>query len=238
MSQKCAICEVVDDGEFIQPKVIGINTINKASNEKGDKLTLKIGDYVHKKRRKEYFHKWYIKTSISSKNEDTTRIRSTCPTFNFKVQCSSKITTREKLTKQVCYVESRFRELDKKILSEITNRNYDEWALLVYGRIEFVPDLHAADATCHRACHTNFCSGKSIPKKCDSSNTSQKRGHPINTKLDDAYEKVCLHLKEKEANDELVTIKGLFQHMETFFPEDHYSPKHLKGKLLEDLMAV
>ena len=22
--------------------------------------------------------------------------------------------------------------------------------------------------------------------------------------------------------------------METFFPEDHYSPKHLKGKLLED----
>ena len=237
MSQKCAICEVVDDGEFIQPKVIGINTINKASNERGDKLTLKVGDYVHKKCRKEYIHKWYIKTSISSKNEDTRRTRSTCPTFNFKENClfcSSKITTREKLTKQVCYVESRFRELDKKILSEITNRNYDEWALLVYGRIEFVPDLHAADATYHRACHTNFCSGKSIPKKYDSSNTSQKRGRPINTKLDDAYEKVCLHLKEKEANDELVTIKELFQYMETLSPEDHYSPKHLKRKLLED----
>ena len=102
MSQKCAICEVVDDGEFIQPKVIGINTINKASNERGDKLTLKVGDYVHKKCRKEYIHKWYIKTSISSKNEDTRRTRSTCPTFNFKENClfcSSKITTREKLTK-------------------------------------------------------------------------------------------------------------------------------------------
>ena len=42
MSQKCAICEVVDDGEFIQPKVIGINTINKASNERGDKLGLSV----------------------------------------------------------------------------------------------------------------------------------------------------------------------------------------------------
>ena len=73
MSQKCAICEVVDDGEFIQPKVIGINTINKASNERGDKLTLKVGDYVHKKCRKESIHNWYIKTSISSKNEDTRR---------------------------------------------------------------------------------------------------------------------------------------------------------------------
>ena len=100
--------------------------------------------------------------------------------------------------------------MDKKILSEITNRNYDEWALLVYGRIEFVPDLRAADATYHCASHTNFCSGKSIPKKYDSSNTLQKHGRPINTKLDDAYEKVCLCLKKKEANDELVTIKELF----------------------------
>ena len=31
MSQKYAICEVVDDGEFIQPKVMGINTINNES---------------------------------------------------------------------------------------------------------------------------------------------------------------------------------------------------------------
>ena len=56
----------------------------------------------------------------------------------------------EKLTKQLFYVESCFRELDKKILSEITDRNYDD-ALLVYERIEFAPDLHDADATYHRA---------------------------------------------------------------------------------------
>ena len=96
MSQKCAICEVADDGEFIQPKVMDINKINKASNERGDKLTLKVCDDVHKKCRREYIHKWYIKTSISSKNEDTRKTRSTCPTFNFKENfCFSKITTRE-----------------------------------------------------------------------------------------------------------------------------------------------
>ena len=178
---------------------------------------MKVGDYVHRKCRKEYIYKWYIKASVSSKNEDTRRARSTCPAFRKKIVCfenclfcSSKITTREKLTKQVCYVKLCFRELDKKILSEITNRNYDEWALLVYGRIEFVPDLRAADATHHCASHTNFCSGKSIPKKYDSSNILQKHGRPINTKLDDAYVKVCLCLKKKEANDELVTIKELF----------------------------
>ena len=56
----------------------------------------------------------------------------------------------------------------------------------------------------------------------------KKRGRPVNTKSDDANEKVFLQLKEKEANDELVTIKELFQYMETLSPEDHDSLKHLK----------
>ena len=40
--------------------------------------------------------------------------------------------------------ESRFREIDKEIL--VSSRGYDDWALTVYGRIEFVNELHAADA--------------------------------------------------------------------------------------------
>ena len=52
------------------------------------------------------------------------------------VFCACTVTAREKQAKQVCYVESRFREIDKKILQGISNRSYDERALLVYGRIQ------------------------------------------------------------------------------------------------------
>ena len=103
MSQSCAICGVTGDGEFVQPKNIGINAINKASNERGDTINLKIGDYVHKNCRKEYIHKWYIsQTATTNNSKENRRMRSTSDTFDFKYNClfcSSQITERAKQLK-------------------------------------------------------------------------------------------------------------------------------------------
>ena len=56
----CAICKINDDRDLIQPRTLGINTINRASSERNDTLLLKVGDYVHVDCHKKYIHKWYV----------------------------------------------------------------------------------------------------------------------------------------------------------------------------------
>ena len=73
--------------------------------------------------------------------------RSSSTSFDFQKNCFLRafpVTAREKQNKAASCVESRFREIDKEIL--VSSRGYDDWALTVYGRIEFVNELHAADA--------------------------------------------------------------------------------------------
>ena len=49
----CVICKISDGSDIIQ---LGLDTINKASLERKDNIYVKIGDYVHKKYRKDYIH--------------------------------------------------------------------------------------------------------------------------------------------------------------------------------------
>ena len=139
----CAICNISDDGEIIQPGQIGIDTINRASNERGDTVHLSVGDYVHISCRKVYINPWYI--SVSSKNE--------CNTSSRKTRTS------------VCTFSCRYRELDISIRQTITERSYDDWALTIFGRLESVNELRVEDAVYHKECYSNFRTNKQLTAK-------------------------------------------------------------------------
>ena len=56
----CVICEnEKGNNNYIQPRQIGVETLNRASIKKGDKLNVVVGDYVHVNCRKEYLHVTY-----------------------------------------------------------------------------------------------------------------------------------------------------------------------------------
>ena len=46
--------------------------------------------------------------------------------------------------------------------SRLTSKN-DSWSTNVLSRIQFVQDLHAADAVYHQKCSVNFRTGKCLP---------------------------------------------------------------------------
>ena len=65
----CVICKntkVYDD--FVQPRQIRIDTINRASKNRGDTLVANVGDYVHTLCRKEYIHVWYISNEANKEH--------------------------------------------------------------------------------------------------------------------------------------------------------------------------
>ena len=127
-------------------------------------------------------------------------------------------------------------------MAEVSNRGYDDWALTVYGRIESVNELHAADAIYHHVCYSNFNTGKQVASKYikfnKSSESGCKRGRSKDTILDHAYAKVRSFLTEKELNDEQVTLSELMTYMQELVSDSTvdggYSVPYLKKLILAD----
>ena len=125
------ICNSVNDDEFCKPRQLGIDAINRASNERNDNVSVKLGDSVHKSCRKNYINWWFIKASKSKDKEGSTHCTRSSSTFDFKKNCficGCPITAREVQQKLASNVESRYREIDQTLIAEISNRGYDEWA--------------------------------------------------------------------------------------------------------------
>ena len=78
--------------------------------------------------------------------------------FNFHKDCffcGCTITEREKQSKKMCYVSCKNREVDKAIEISISDRNKDEWAMEVLGRLASINDLGAEDAMYHTQCSSS-----------------------------------------------------------------------------------
>ena len=117
MVDTCVICNISDDEELVQPGLIGIDSINRASTERNNSLHVKIG---HKTCRQSYIHKWYISFESAKNNSSSLgRGRSTSK-FGFRRNCffcgNNGITQREKQNKSVSFVLSRNREIDKTMV--------------------------------------------------------------------------------------------------------------------------
>ena len=100
-----------------------------------------------------------------------------------------------------------------------------EWARDVRGRIEFVNDLHAADALYHQTCSVNFRTGKTVPLLFSPSSTKKalKRGRPVG--YPEAFQQIVADLRNHE--DEQITGSDLLENMNGICG-DAYSAVYMK----------
>ena len=71
---------------------------------------------------------------------------------------------------------------DEDKIQQVCKVINDEWAEMVRGKLEFVQDLHAADAVYHQACSVNFRTGKQILEKHGNDTDSKHaKGRPTDT---------------------------------------------------------
>ena len=100
-------------------------------------------------------------------------------------------------------VLSKYKEINKNVAESIKSCDFNEWTLLVFGRLEGISDLHAEDAVYHRTCYSSFKTNK-IPSKYQrpDSKVNQKRLRPNDEVLDEIHDEVCRLMEDIEKKDE------------------------------------
>ena len=152
--------------------------------------------------------------------------------FNFRLNCflcGKPVSKKEKETKKAGSMACANCEVDIAMKKFISERGNEEWVISVNGRLQSVNELHAEDAIYHYVYNSNFRTGKSIPKLYSESgpSNSKKRGRPQEKTKDSAFLEVQQNLKDKEKEDEQVTLNDLVSMMESILPSpgDAYSSK-------------
>ena len=193
-----------------------------------------------------YINRWYIAEVAKKSQSDAgkRKTRGSQPAFEFKTKCffcPHPVTTREKQTKAASEVLSKYGEIDKSVIEAIKSRNFDEWALLFFGRLEGISDLHAEDAIYHHACYSNFKTKRNVPSKYQDSGEEvvRKRGRPKDEPLNDIYNEVCQAMQEMEKNYEQITVSDLIEKMPVIAaakgnPNFYHDKSYLKRRILED----
>lgn len=236
----CCICEkeLIDGQSISRLTVKGVETILKVSEKRGDKVKAESGKGVHQKCRKEYCRP---PKKPEQKEDEISKVRLRSNTLNSsKDQCifcgkGAKYDGRKRGFDVIPERTSDFQESISKCCEE---RN-DDWSRDVLGRLEFLRDLHAADAVYHQACSVNFRTGKQIPREyteCDFTETKAKKarqGRPTDNERTDAFLRVVTYLEEIE---EGIKIDDLILKMEEYLQdstENAYSITYMKAKLRE-----
>jgi hypothetical protein len=121
------------------------------------------------------------------------------------------------------------------ILDTCTKRN-DEWSRQVKARIDFVNDLHAADAVYHTVCNVNFRTLKQVPKQFLSDESSSakrfKVGRPKDMTQAEAFTKVIEYLEKND--EEQIIINDLVKKMGEYLADtesEPYSSKYMKQQI-------
>ena len=185
---------------------------------------------------------------MSKKQTDTgqRKTRGSQPAFDFKTKCffcEQVVTARGKQTKSASEVLSKNREIDTRVTEAITSHSFDEWALIILGRLEGIHDLHAEDDMYPHSCYTNFVSKKNIPLRCQASGAEgkkRKRGRPKDEVLDDIYYEICRTMQEMEKNDEQVTVPTFAKQMAELALArdlDAYDARYLKKRIEDDFQG-
>ena len=73
-------------------------------------------------------------------------------------------------------------------IENICRERNDSWSTNVLSRIQFVQDLHAADAVYHQKCSVNFRTGKSLPSPTP--NKKKTTGRPPKQGVQIAFQRI------------------------------------------------
>lgn len=122
------------------------------------------------------------------------------------------------------------------ILNICKERN-DEWSHIVLGRLEFLQDLHAADAFYHQTCSSSFRTGKNIPKQFRDDNEPmckrvKSQWRPVDTIKDSAFMETVQYLIKNEDEQLTDLTKKMAESLEGT-EEEAYSVFYMKKKLEE-----
>ncbi|CAC5425515.1 unnamed protein product [Mytilus coruscus] len=167
--EKCVICQnsISHEDTVVVLGEKGSQSVNKASKSRHDNVVTSAGQKLHQNCRKSYTNPKYIALANKEIKHETTnlpKLRSKVE-FDFKKHClfcgqlADAVIGRKR--KSDVY-PVRTSEFQCKI-EDICKQREDEWALEVRGRLEFVQDLHAADALYQQTCSVNFRTLKQTP---------------------------------------------------------------------------
>lgn len=224
MEPPCPICnKIITEGEPSSTLTQrGCDSIKRASEARGvDIIVVAAGQRVHQACRRVFCNENYIKLSKRKRPDDSPvqrqiNLRSKEEAFLYSEHCifcgTGDIYQGKKPDFKLIKVRTDATGFQARILDVCMQRK-DDWADQVKARIEFVNDLHAADAVYHKGCDGNFRTSKDIPQRhvYDPETKKVKLGRPKDVLQAEAFEKVMQFL---EANDEeQTTITDLIQKM-------------------------
>ena len=196
LSTLCPFCNNILDTETVKLTEKGANSINKISNEFNINVRVAVGQEVHTQCRKLHSR---LPTNNQKGTPDGSRSSSSNrqPTFRFKDHCMFCETPVKADGKKrgISVYPVRTKDFQSSI-TKICKERRDSWGLAVLGRIEFVQDLHAADAVYHQECSANFRTGKQIPHEYfpRGSEAKKQKGHPKDDQRREAFQKVSFNI--------------------------------------------
>jgi hypothetical protein len=247
MEEDCIFCgKPVSEGKSNALTDKGCERIAEASIERGVEVTVKRGQEIHSECRRVFCNKIDIEYSLKRQLDSASgeplkdmSLRSSEPVFNYREHClfcgkPAKYGGRKKEYDLILVRTFAF----QNTVSRVCSTRSDNWSKSVKSRIDFVGDLHAADARYHKMCSGNFQSGKQTPLCFESddlvSSKRQKLGRPKDSSRHEAFLKVADYL---EANDEeQTTIGDLIEKMQYYLGDSQseaYRFSHMKDRILE-----
>ena len=204
----------------------GCDGIAKACEKRHGNIITAIGQKVHVDCRRKYCSDKHIEQACkkrsleqsASESGPSTR-QSVSNVFDFKYKCLFCGNPDKFGGRKLAHTLIPVRTMDfQHTIKQICSSRNDVWSETVLGRIEYVNDLHAADAVYHQVCSINFRTGKQSPLQFLDEETQplkrQKKGKPNDSIKTDAFIKVVEHLQSHD--DEQTTIHELVEKMRTF----------------------
>lgn len=167
-TETCCIC-----GEDFDVKENSFNVLThkrcETINGVNSSLGVKPGQKIHRKCRVDLVRPKQLTraTQDDQAPKSVVKRRSSEQQFNSKEHCffcgqTPKYDGKKKEFHIMIHV--RTTEFQGSISRVCKERN-DDWAQIVLGRLEYLQDLHAADAVYHQICSSNFRTGRNVPMK-------------------------------------------------------------------------
>lgn len=243
----CVFCESnvdVNSPDTVSLREKGAKSVNEVSKSRNCPIEVSVGQRVHVLCRKQFVN-W--KTSASKRfkaesdsEKNTPVLRSKSLTFNFQENCflcgKSKEIKCVANNTTIDVFQVRCDSINDS-LKKICETRGDDWSQQVLGRINYINDLHAADAFYHQICSVNFRTGKNMPSlvvKPTVENASRGfcKGRKTDVERHEAFIKAMACLYENQ--EDQITIQDLILKMKELLPDENaYCFTFMKQKILE-----
>ncbi len=200
MMAECKICQqpLLETEKTQKLGERGAKNINEKSELRRSSVRVEKGDVVHVKCQQNWINKERVAAAIKNLvtdelTADSTRLRSSTPTFDFKSQClycGHAINVERSKRKSQDVFPVRTLSFHSALIA-VCNKREDKWGNEVKQRIVPTPDLPAADAIYHKVCDTNFRTLRPMPQQYTSGTEQTKKKARLSGRPADEIKAAC-----------------------------------------------